>query len=166
MNKLDFARAAYRAVRDRLRAEDPDLDEETLADTLEGLTDLHEIIAAIMRSALVDEALASGLKQRIEDMQRRLERFSDRASKRRQIARDVMLDAGIKKITAPDLTVSIRPGSPSLTVVDEKAIPEAYWETREPRLNRQALLADLKAGEAIAGVLLSNPEPVISVRAK
>jgi hypothetical protein len=166
MNKLDFARAAYRAVRDRLRAEDPDLAEETLADTLEGLTDLHEIIAAIMRSALVDEALASGLKQRIEDMQRRLERFSDRASKRRQIARDVMLDAGIKKITAPDLTVSIRPGSPSLTVIDEKAIPETYWEAREPRLNRQALLSDLKAGEAIAGVLLSNPEPVISVRTK
>jgi hypothetical protein len=166
MSHLEFVALHYRAVRDRLKAEDPELDEQTLADTVEGLTDLHEIVAAIIRSALTDEALAGGLKGRIAEMQGRLERLNDRASKRRQIARDVMVESEIKKITAADFTVSIRAGSPALIVVDESAIPQGFFEPRAPKLNRVGLLAELKAGAAVAGVQLSNPEPVLSVRAR
>ena len=163
---LEFAAITFRAVRDRIRAEDPQIDEQTLADTIEGLTDLHEIVAAIIRSALADEALATGLKGRIADMQGRLERLQDRASKRRQIAKDVMVELDLKKITAPDFTVSIRPGMPALLVLDEAAVPSIYWEPRDPRLNRQELLSDLKEGADITGVALSNPEPVLSVRTR
>jgi hypothetical protein len=166
MNRLDFARVHYQGVRDRLRTEDPDLDEQTLADTVEGLTDLHDIIAAIMRSALTDEALAEGLKARLADMEERRNRLLDRASKRRTVARDVMVDAQITKITAADFTLSVRPGTPALVVVNEAEIPLAYWEPREPRLNRQALLGELKRGDVVGGVALSNPEPVLSVRVK
>ena len=133
---------------------------------MEGLTDLHEIVTAIIRSALADEALATGLKSRIADMQERLDRLQDRASKRRQIAKDVMVELDLKKITAPDFTVSIRPGTPALLVLDEAAVPSIYWEPRDPRLNRQGLLSDLKDGADIKGVALSNPEPVLSVRTR
>ena len=72
-------------------------------------------------------------------MEDRLARLQDRASKRRQIAKDVMVELDLKKLTAPDFTASIRPGMPALMVIDEAAVPNIYWEPREPRLNRQGL---------------------------
>ena len=166
MDQLSFAATTYRAVRERIRALEPELDEETLSDTVEGLTDLHEILAAIVRAALADEALAAGLKGRIAEMQERLERLQERAAKRRQIVKDTMVELDLKKLTAPDFSASVRPGMPALLVIDEAAVPSIYWEPREPRLDRQGLLAELKQGAEITGVTLSNPEPVLSVRTK
>lgn len=161
-----FSAIHYRTVRERVRTIEPDIDEQTLADTVEGLTDLHEIVQAIIRSALAEEALAKGLKCRISEMQDRLNRFEDRASKRRQIAKDVMVDLGLKKLTAPDFTVSLREGTPALLVIDEDAVPKTYWEPGEPRLRRQILAKDLKDGEEVPGASLSDPQPFLVVRTR
>jgi hypothetical protein len=166
MDRLTLAATTYRAIRDRIREKDAQIDEQTLADTVEGLTDLDEILTAVIRAALADQALATGLEGRIGEMQARRDRLQDRAAKRRQIAKDVMVELDLKKITAPDFTVSVRPGMPSLLVLDAAAVPSIYWEPREPRLNRQELLNELKGGADIKGVTLSNPEPVLSVRTK
>jgi hypothetical protein len=99
-------------------------------------------------------------------MQERLERLQERATKRRQVVKDTMVELDLKKLTAPDFSVSIRPGMPALLVIDEAAVPSIYYEPREPRLDRQGLLAELKQGAEITGVTLSNPEPVLSVRTK
>jgi hypothetical protein len=163
---LDFAAIQYRVIRDRIREEDPQIDEQILADTVEGLTDLHEILTAVIRAALADQALANGLESRIAEMQARRDRLQDRASKRRQIAKVVMVDLDLKKLSAPDFAASIRPGTPALMVIDEAAVPSIYWEPRAPRLNRHGLANDLKQGAEIDGVALSNPEPVLSVRTR
>src|SRR4029450_11095346 len=163
---FEFAAIAYRTIRDRIRERDPQIDDQTLADTVEGLTDLHEVLTAVIRAALADQALATGLEGRIGEMQARRHRFQDRAAKRRQIAKDVMVELDLKKLSAPDFTPSIRLGTPALMVIDEAAVPSIYWEPREPRLNRQELANDLKQGAEIAGVTLSNPAPVLSVRTK
>jgi hypothetical protein len=166
MTTLSFASLHYRDIRDRLQREEPQIDDETLADTVEGLSDLPEILTAILRAALADEALATGLKTRVAEMEGRLTRLQERAKKRRQIVKDTMVDLDLKKLTAPDFTAAIRAGMPSLLVFDEAAVPSIYWEPREPRLDRQGLITDLKQGTEIKGVTLSNPEPVLSVRTK
>jgi hypothetical protein len=166
MDQLTFATATYRVLRDRIKAHDPQIDEQTLADTVEGLTDLHEILAAVVRAALADEAMATGLKYRVSEMQDRLNRIQDRAAKRRQIAKDVMVELDLMKLTAPDFTASIRAGMPALVVLNEDAVPKTYWEPGEPRLRRQILANDLKGGAEVAGATLSNPEPILSVRTR
>ena len=74
-------------------AELPDIDPETLADTLEGITDLREMLAEIIRSALDDEALAAGLSTRLSDMKARIERFETSAKRKRELALKAMNEA-------------------------------------------------------------------------
>src|SRR5262245_34711000 len=102
----------YHVVRTRLLERWPEVDAETLADTLEGITDLHEMIAAVIRSALVDEALQAGLRSRLEEMRQRLARLEERGTKKRQLALDTMCDVGLKKLEQPDFTASARAGIP------------------------------------------------------
>ena len=95
----------------------PEADEETLLDTLEGITDLHEMIAAVIRSALVDEALQAGLRLRLDDMKERLSRLELRPSKKRELALHAMSEVGLSKLEQPDFTASTRAGSPALIVI-------------------------------------------------
>jgi hypothetical protein len=156
----------YQLVRERIVQEFPSTDDETIRDTLEGITDLHEMIAAAIRSALVDEALHAGLCCRVNDMKERLSRLELRATKKRQLALEAMTEVGLAKLEQPDFTASARAGSPALVVVAEEAIPDAYRVSQPPKLDRQALLAELKRGAGIPGVQLSNPQPVLMVRTK
>jgi hypothetical protein len=163
---LEIEVSKYQQLKARLLLTHPDLDEDTLFDTLEGITNLHEMIAAVIRSALVDEALGTGLRSRLEDMKQRLGRLDERADKKRELALDAMNEAGLRKLEQPDFTATARIGSPALVIVAEDAIPQAYWVPQPPRLNRQALLTELKRGGEVAGTQLSNSNPVLSVRTK
>jgi Siphovirus Gp157 len=163
---LSIETAKYLQLRERIVLAYPRADEETLSDTLEGITDLHEMIAAVIRSALVDEALHSGLRSRLEDMRERLSRLELRASKKRELALEAMTEVGLSKLEQPDFTASARAGSPALLVIAEERIPETYWLPQPPKLDRQSILRELKRGLEIPGAEMSNPKPVLSVRTK
>jgi hypothetical protein len=156
----------YLHLKERLLAEYSQADHDTLTDTLEGITNLHEMIAAVIRSALVDEALQAGLRTRLEEMRRRLERLEGRGAKKRQLALEAMCEVGLKKLEQPDFTASARSAPPSITIMSEGLVPDPYWVPQPPKLNRQALLADLRRGAEIPGVQLGNPKPTLAVKTK
>ena len=116
----------YKSLRERLLDAFPQTDDETLADTLEGITDLHVMVSQIIRSALVDQALVAGLKIRIEEMKNRLTRLEIRAKKKRALVLEAMLEVGLKKLIEPDFTTSTRPGPVSLVVTSESEIPKEF----------------------------------------
>ena len=164
--RISLEMTKYEELGRRLSAEFPDLDDETLRDTLEGLTSLPEMIAEIVRSALIDEAMVAGLKDRIKQMKSRLERLDTRARRKRSLASDTLAEADIPKITEPDFTISMRSSPSSLVVFSEEDIPEMFWKQQPPKLDRQGLLANLKSGQHVPGVALNNPKPNLSVRTK
>jgi hypothetical protein len=167
-HKLSLQTESFRycELRDRLLAEIPDLDAETLADTLEGITDLREMLAELIRSALEDEALAEGLSTRLNDRKARLERLETRAGRKRQLVLRVMGEADIQKLTQSDFTASLKQGAPTLDVVDEAKVPAAYWKPQPSKLDKQGLLAALKAGVAIGGVAIASGLTQLSVRTR
>src|SRR5262245_6760526 len=124
------------------------------------------MIAAVIRSALVDEALQAGLRSRLEKMRQRLARLEERGTKKRQLALDTMCDVGLKKLEQSDFTASARAGMSPLLIVADNLIPEPYWVPQPPKLDRQSLLADLKRGDVIPGAQLGNPQPCLAVRIK
>ncbi len=156
----------HRYLRERLEAAFPEADEETLMDTLEGMSNLPEMLAEVLRSCLEDQSLAGALKARIGDMQERLGRFEERARKKRELVTSVMEEAGIRKLTEPDFTVSLRASRAPLMVIDEDSIPGDFWKAQAPRLDRLGLISALSGGRDIPGAMLGNPAMTISIRTK
>ena len=126
--------ANFSHLRNQLIKEIPDIDPETLADTLEGITDLREMLSEVVRSALVDEALASGLSTRMSEMKARHERLEVRARRKRELALKAMAEAEIPKLAsvvvpavlARRCTISqafmrVRASPPSMRVLLSKA---------------------------------------------
>lgn len=156
----------FMELRRRLIEADPEIDETTLLDTLEGATDLHEAIGEVVRSALEDEAMLAGLKGRLEDLKERLERIRLRVEKKRQVALVVMEDTGIDKLMQPDFTVSLRVSPPGIVITSEDDIPEWFWLPQAPKLDKRSILDTIKSGTAVMGAEFSNSKITLAVRTK
>ena len=166
MMTLSGALAEHEALKAELRKAFADIDDETLRDTLEGLSSLPEALAAVIRAYMEDLTMAAALGIRIADMQERLARFEVRAEKKRALVTHVMERAELKKLHEPDFTASLRAVPPGLVVSDETAIPAGYWNPQPPKLDRKELLKSLNSGVVVPGAILGNGSTTISVRTR
>jgi Gp157 protein len=124
------------------------------------------MLASVVRSHLDDLAILAALRTRLLDMQERFAGIEYRADKKRALVASVMERAGIKKLTEPDFTASLREVPPGLVVIEEGKIPDAFWKPQPPKLDRKGLLAALKAGEVVAGAALGNGSTTLTVRTR
>ena len=156
--------SVYRYVREQLCEKFSDIDDDTLTDTLEGLSNLPDLLAGVLRSALSDRDLADALKSRIHAMRDRHERLEGRYERKREMAREAMERAGMKRLMQPDFTVTLQATQPPLVVTDEGAIPEGYWLPQPARLDRVSLRAVLHSGEAVPGATFGNRKLTVVLR--
>lgn len=140
-------------------------DQETLFDTLSGISDLDELIAATMREALAREAFADAIEKLIDAAAARASRFRDGAHKMRDAVAHVMAESGRKKITAPDMTIGLRAGRTTYLVPDPKELPDDLVAIKRRPIMVEINLR-MNAGEKIPGVIVRNNPPYLSVYRK
>lgn len=141
-------------------------DPQLILDAIEGETNLAEACVLVLEETHEDEALLEGLKAKIDELQVRKGRMEKSIETRRNIILMAMEKAGLQTIKSPLGTMSVKPVPPKAEVIDEALIPSKFWKPVDPRLDRAALAAALKAGEQVPGASLGNGGITLSIRTK
>ncbi len=155
--------AQYRALQIQLKEDYANLDDETLTDTLEGLSDLPQMIEEIVRSSVEDEAMIAGLKIRADAMAGRLSRLKERHQKKRQLAAWALGSAGMGRLKTVDFTVSLSEGAVRLEISDESKLSSDYLIPQPPKPNRAGITEALKQGRTVEGASLVQGQSYITV---
>lgn len=168
--RVEAAMSAAMQLRDRLLEQDPTMLEDTnaLIDTLDGETDALEIVRRLVRYSMEQQSLADAAEARVRALEARQARFEQRVAAARITARDMLEALGIAKVTAEDFTVSVRPGKPTVQIVEPERIPEEFVRVVTTRtVDKPLVKAALDRGETVEGACWSNgAQPVLSVRSK
>jgi hypothetical protein len=154
--------ALVEQYRELERLDVEEIDDQALADTLEGLK--GEITVKATNCALFArniETFADTVDEAAAQMAERAKRLRRKADSIRAYLLDQMRGAGISKIQAPEFTVSIRKNPAAVQIAPDAAIPQEYMVVPEPpppRPDKRKLAEALKSGETIDGVRLEQSE--------
>lgn len=148
----------YRAAAEKLA--DLDLDEQTIADTLEGLSGDLEVKA--VNTAMVArnmQGLAAQIKEAEQAMAARRKALEGRAERLTAYLLANMQHAGISKIESPHFCLSIK-NNPAAVVINEPGlIPAEFMRQPEPpppSPDKTAIKEAIKAGKEVPGAHLAQ----------
>lgn len=158
MTALYEIAAEYRDAATKLA--ELDLDAQTVADTLEGLSgDLEtkaQNVAFFVRNL---EATAAAIKQAEADMAARRKAMENRADGLKRYIFESMTVAGIEKIECPHFRLAIKNNPAAVDVFEPGLVPASFMRTPEPpppALDKTAIKEALKAGQDVPGARLTS----------
>jgi hypothetical protein len=141
---------------------DLDLDEQTLADTLEGMGGEIQVKATNVAAFCRDlEATAASIKDAEAQMKARRTAIENRATRLRKYLMDCMQMAEIQKIESPYFRLCIKNNPPAVEVFDERQVPQEFMKQPEPpppSVNKTAVAAVLKTGQDVPGCRLTQSQ--------
>lgn len=144
---------------------DLELDEQLKLSTLEGETDLNEIVSLLLAENEDDEGTIAAVKAQIDIRRERIARFERRIETRRNAVTSLMETAQIVKLPLPEATVSLRTLGPRPKVFDADQLPDDFVKlVRKP--DTDAINAAFDRGESIPGVTVTNGGSSLTVRRK
>jgi len=154
---------AHRAIVEAIREMYPGESDDDIADTIAGESDLQDAIVMVLRLALEREAQAKAIRDElIARLTYRAHRLEDGAKTMRAAALQAMQEAGLNKLNAIDMSVSVGRGKPRVQITEPELIPAALCRiVREP--NKTEIGKLLAAGTDVPGAALGNPQPFLSI---
>lgn len=141
-----------------------DIDEKCLLDTLEGATNMHELLLSIEDGIAERDGEIDYLKKRIEQLGIRQSRMKNTNESLRNIITSVMDRAGIKTVTGPMATLTVKSTPRKLEIDDENIIPSKFWIKQPPKLDKKMIAAAIKNKESVPGALLGNGGITLQIR--
>lgn len=138
--------------------ESGEIDETVYNDTVEALgveIAVEDVVKAI-RNKLAEAEAIKAEAEKLTEKKRRAEAAADGLKK---MLLTYLTATQQKKVNAGMFSVS-RGTSKSVEITDESAIPETYLIAQPPKVDKKQILADLKAGQTIAGAAIKESEHV------
>ena len=159
MSRLYDLAAEYRAVADKLH--DSELDDQTIADTLDGLSgDLQtkaQNVGFVIRNL---ESMADQIKQAEDAMEKRRRALEGRVKGLKGYLLSNMLMAGISKVESPYFVLSVRNNPESVVIDAESQIPDDYMRevpaTYSP--DKTLIKQAIKDGKDVPGCHLTRTQ--------
>lgn len=145
-------------------ADDPDMPEQALADSLEGLEGEIEIKAqALLQVVAGMEGDTGAIDAEIKRLQDRKRVIQNRAQSLRDYLHQNMVATGINKIDCPLFHITLTKPRPMVVVEDESQIPDEYIRTvRQP--DKAAILRALKSKDDVPGCVLGESKQGLMIR--
>jgi len=140
-------------------AEDGEFDQETIADTLEGIGGEIEVKAdgyAKIIKTLEGEALA--YKAEIERLSKNKKAIESNATTLKKSLEKAMIATGKTKFKTSLFSFGIRKNPPSVDIVDDAIVPKMFKVEQEPRVDRKAVLDYIKREGNTAWATLKQTE--------
>ena len=147
-------------------ADDPEMPEDALSDSLEGLEGDIEVKAqALLQVVAGFEGDTGAIDREIERLKGRKTVIQNRADRLRQYLFDNMVITGINKISCPLFQITLTKARPMVAVTDVDLIPDEYIKTTITKAPiKKDILTALKAGEDVAGCELGESKRSLRVK--
>ena len=158
MTALYILADQYKAAASSLA--DLELDEQTIADTLESLSgDLEVKAVNVAMFARNLEATAVAIKEAEAQMAARRKAMEKRADNLRAYILRCMESTGIKKIDGPHFALNVKANPASVEVFDPFQVPAEYMRQKPPPApepDKTAIKAAIQAGKEVPGAKLTQ----------
>lgn len=157
MTTLFQLAAEHRALADKLH--DLDLDDQTIADTLEGesgdLIEKGKNVAAVFRNL---ESDAKQIKEAEQQLAERRKAYEKRAESLKEYLKTNMEVAGIQKIECPWFSITLAQNPEAVTIDDEAVIPRDYFKEIPAtyQLDKALVKQAIKDGFEVPGARLTR----------